>query len=62
MFSHLYDSFKPWHGKVYFYMCMEAHNLWKDIFGFEYSSNNQMEEFMKNSYMDKIKKGRSLWN
>ncbi len=24
MFSHLYNSFKSWHGKVYFYMCMEA--------------------------------------
>lgn len=54
MFTHLYDSFKPWHGKVYFYMCMEAHSLWKEVFGYEYSSNNQMEEFMKNSYMDKI--------
>lgn len=56
MFSHLYNSFKSWHGKVYFYMCMEAHSLWKDVFGFEYSSNNQMEEFMKNSYMEKIRK------
>ncbi len=56
MFSHLYNSFKPWHGKVYFYMCMEAHSLWKDVFGYEYSSNNQMEEFMKNSYMGKINK------
>ncbi len=54
MFTHLYQSFKPWHKKVYFYMCMEAHSLWKDVFGYEYSSNNQMEEFMKNSYMDKI--------
>jgi spore photoproduct lyase len=35
---------------------MEAYSLWKDVFGFEYSSNNQMEEFMKNSYMDKINK------
>ena len=55
MFSHLYDSFKPWQGKVYFYMCMEAHSLWKDIFGYEYSSNNIMEDMMKMSYMNKIK-------
>ncbi|MEA2051170.1 MAG: hypothetical protein U9O56_10650 [Campylobacterota bacterium] len=54
MFKHLYKSFKPWHGKVYFYMCMEAHSLWKDVFGYEYSSNNQMEDMMKMSYMDKI--------
>ncbi len=55
MFKHAYDSFKPWHGKVYFYLCMEAHTLWKDVFGYEYSSNNQFEEFMLNNYMDKIK-------
>jgi len=56
MFKHCYDSFKPWHGKVYFYMCMEAHSLWKDVFGYEYSSNNQFEDFMLNSYMNHIKK------
>ncbi len=55
MFKHAYESFKPWHGKVYFYMCMEDHSLWKEVFGYEYSSNNQMEEFMKNSYMQKIR-------
>jgi len=54
MFKHAYDSFKPWHGKVYFYLCMEAHTLWKDVFGYEYSSNNQFEDFMLNNYMDKI--------
>jgi len=54
MFKHCYDSFSPWHKNVYFYMCMEAHSLWKDVFGFEYSSNNQMEEFMKMSYLGKI--------
>ena len=56
MFKHLYNSFSPWQGKVYFYMCMESHDLWKDVFGYEYSSNNQMEEFMKSFYMEKIKK------
>lgn len=56
MFKHCYESFKPWHGKVYFYMCMEAHSLWKEVFGYEYSSNNQMEDMMKMSYMEKIRK------
>ena len=56
MFKHCYDSFKPWHKSVYFYMCMEAHSLWKDVFGFEYSSNNQMEDFMKIAYLGKIDK------
>jgi len=54
MFKHCYDSFKPWHNKVYFYMCMEHHNLWKDVFGYEYSSNNQFEDFMLDNYINKI--------
>jgi len=54
MFKHCYDSFKPWHNKVYFYMCMEAHSLWKDVFGYEYCSNNQFEDFMLTNYMNKI--------
>ena len=54
MFKHCYDSFSSWHGKVYFYMCMEAHSLWKDVFGYEYFSNNQMEDMMKMSYWGKI--------
>ena len=54
MFKHCYDSFSSWHGKVYFYMCMEAHSLWKDVFGYEFASNNQMEDMMKISYWSKI--------
>ncbi|VAY87467.1 Spore photoproduct lyase [hydrothermal vent metagenome] len=56
MFKVAYDSFKSWHHKVYFYLCMEDKSLWKQIFGYEYSSNNQFEDFMLNSYMDKINK------
>jgi spore photoproduct lyase len=56
MFKHAYDSFKSWHNKVYFYLCMEDNSLWQDIFGFEYSSNYQFEDFMLNNYMDKITK------
>jgi spore photoproduct lyase len=54
MFQHCYNSFKSWHNKVYFYLCMEDNSLWKDVFGYEYSSNNQFEDFMLNNYMDKI--------
>ncbi|MCK9162589.1 MAG: hypothetical protein RBQ81_05640 [Arcobacteraceae bacterium] len=56
MFSHAYDSFKPWHKDVYFYLCMEDESLWKSIFGYEYISNNQFEEFMKSSYINKIRR------
>jgi len=55
MFKHAYNSFKSWHKKVYFYLCMEDHTLWKEVFDYEYSSNNQFEDFMLNNYMDKIK-------
>lgn len=54
MFKHAYESFKLWHGKVYFYLCMEDNSLWKEVFGYEYSSNNQMEDMMKMAYKDKI--------
>ena len=54
MFSHAYESFKAWHKKVYFYLCMEDHSLWKEVFGYEYISNNQMEDMMKMAYTNKI--------
>lgn len=54
MFKHAYDTFKPWHKDVYFYLCMEDQSLWKDCFGYEYISNNQMEDMMKMSYINKI--------
>jgi len=54
MFKHCYDSFSSWHGKVYFYMCMEAHSLWKDVFGYEFANNDEMEHAMKTSYWSKI--------
>ena len=54
MFCHAYKSFKPWHKDVYFYLCMEDQSLWKEVFGYEYLSNNQMEDMMKMSYKNKI--------
>lgn len=54
MFKFLYDSFKPWQEKVYFYMCMENIDLWKLVFGYEYSTNNDFEEEMIKKYYDKI--------
>jgi spore photoproduct lyase len=54
MFKHAYESFKPWHKEVYFYLCMEDQSLWKKVFGYEYLSNNQMEDMMKMAYFNKI--------
>ncbi len=53
MFKHAYESLKPWHDKVFFYMCMEDHSLWKDVFGYEYATNEDFERAMVSSYANK---------
>jgi spore photoproduct lyase len=58
MFKFAYTSLKPWHKNVYFYMCMEDHSLWEDVFGFEYPTNESFEMDMKLNYVAKIDKLR----
>ncbi len=56
LFSFLYSCFSDeWKESIFFYLCMEDLALWKDVFGFEYSSNVEFEEDMKNSYYKKLK-------
>ncbi|MGL1891120.1 MAG: DNA repair photolyase [Spirochaetaceae bacterium] len=55
MFSFLYNSFDKWHRDVFFYMCMEDKKLWMDVFNREYSSNEEFEQDMLDSYF--LKKG-----
>lgn len=60
MFKAAYDSFSSeWKEKVFFYLCMEDPTLWQDVFGYEYSSNDEFEEAMKTSYLKKIKRLRA---
>ena len=54
MFKHAYDSFKQWHGKVFFYLCMEEHQMWAKTFGYNYSTNNDFEHAMLEAYSKKI--------
>ncbi len=54
LFSFAYECLKPWHERVYFYMCMEEKSLWSEVFGFEYENNEKMEEEMKKAYFKKI--------
>jgi spore photoproduct lyase len=56
MFKFAYDSLSPWHDKVYFYMCMEDHSLWKDVFGYQYPTNESFEMDMKFHYLRKIQR------
>jgi len=55
MFSFAYESLKPWHHDVYFYMCMEDKSLWKKVFGYEYPTNESFEMDMKLNYLKKIR-------
>ena len=57
MFKHAYESFAPWQkgkDKVFFYLCMEPHELWSKTFGYQYSTNNDFEHAMLQAYCDKI--------
>ncbi len=54
MFSFAYDALHPWHKEVYFYLCMEDHTLWRDVFGYEYPTNESFEMDMKLRYKAKI--------
>ncbi|OQX30071.1 MAG: hypothetical protein B0D92_00400 [Spirochaeta sp. LUC14_002_19_P3] len=54
MFRFAYQAFAPWHGKVFFYLCMEENSLWPDVFGTAYSDNAEFEEDMIESYRKKI--------
>ncbi|MCF6240213.1 MAG: hypothetical protein L3J74_02570, partial [Bacteroidales bacterium] len=52
MFKSAYDSFKAWQNddnKVFFYLCMEKHNIWQESFGYQYSTNNDFEKDMLSS-------------
>jgi len=54
LFSSLYRAFAPWHGKVFFYMCMEEIELWERVFGYEYPDNDALEMAMIRAYKAKI--------
>ncbi|MCD6433238.1 MAG: hypothetical protein J7L21_04280 [Sulfurimonas sp.] len=54
MFKHAYDSFAPWHKDVFFYLCMEDPEIWKDTLGYEYSTNNDFERAMLGAYAKKL--------
>lgn len=58
MFSFAYQSLAAWHGRVFFYLCMENPRLWQPVFGYDYASNEAFEEAMKRSYFDKIEAKR----
>ena len=54
MFKHAYESFRPWHKDVFFYLCMEEHEMWEETFGYNYSTNNDFERAMIGAYAKKL--------
>jgi spore photoproduct lyase len=56
MFRFAYQGLEAWHNEVFFYLCMENHDLWQSVFGFEYASNQALETAMKNAYIGKIRR------
>ncbi len=57
MFKHAYESFNPWQNtkeRVFFYLCMESHELWSKTFGYQYTTNNDFEHAMLGAYCKKI--------
>ena len=58
-FSKMYESFRAWHDKVFFYLCMEKASIWKAVFGRVYPANEDFEKDMLQKCMAKIY-GKSL--
>jgi spore photoproduct lyase len=58
MFREAYEAFAPWHGKVFFYLCMEDAALWPAVFGTDFEDNDAFERAMIGSYEEKIREKR----
>ena len=54
MFSDAYESFKVWHKDIFFYLCMEEHQMWQKTFGYNYATNNDFENAMLGAYTKKL--------
>ena len=51
LFGHAYRAFSIWHGKVFFYLCMEEAKFWETTFGELYPDNAAFEKaLLENAY------------
>lgn len=53
-FSTMYKTFAPWHGRVFFYLCMEKAALWQKSLGFVYPDNETFEKDLLEHSMTKV--------
>ena len=44
LFDQVYRSLAPWHGRVFFYLCMESARFWHSTFGRVYANNDEFEK------------------
>ena len=54
LFRHAYHAFTAWHGRVFFYLCMEEARFWDQSFGYRYPDNATMEAALMQSAWDKL--------
>jgi spore photoproduct lyase len=58
MFRHVYGSFAPIQNRVFFYLCMEEKEIWNELFGQSFDSNEAFENKFLSTIYKKIH-GRS---
>ena len=54
LFGHAYRAFSPWHGKVFFYLCMEESKFWETTFGEQFPDNEAFEQALLESARAKL--------
>ncbi len=54
LFGHAYQAFSIWHGKVFFYLCMEESKFWETTFGERFPDNAAFERALLESARAKL--------
>ena len=44
LYQTLYSAFRPWHQRVFFYLCMETASIWTRALGSAYPTNRAFED------------------
>ncbi len=53
-FRLMHQTFRPWHNKVFFYLCMEKAAIWEPSLGYVYDTNEQFEQALLDSCFAKM--------
>ncbi|MGK0290170.1 MAG: spore photoproduct lyase [bacterium] len=54
MFQKINQAFSSWKDLVFMYLCMEKEELWMDVFGFAYPTNEEFEKKFNTQSMEKV--------